>query len=40
MPKPAARFDVESVRASRDDAADVYAPRQSTLMPASLMNAP
>ena len=30
MPKPAARFDVESVRASWDDAADVYAEGQTS----------
>ena len=30
MPKPAARFDVESVRASWDDAADVYAEGQAS----------
>ena len=30
MPKPAARFDVESVRASWDDAADVYAAGQAS----------
>ena len=30
MPKPAARFDVESVRASWDAAADVYAEGQAS----------
>ena len=30
MPKPAARFDAESVRASWDDAADIYAEGQAS----------